>query len=85
MLPGEGAIHLAIEKGNIKGIRRLFDAVQHDEEKKKELLQQRASGRFFLPLDQFNGIDVKKTNYEGNTDLLFEVTIRCEVQNSEIK
>ncbi|XP_050404943.1 transient receptor potential cation channel subfamily V member 6 isoform X2 [Patella vulgata] len=54
---GEGGLHLAIAKGNLKAVQLLVENGAD--------VNQRATGQFFQPEDVKHGKDRKQTNYEG--------------------
>ena len=58
LFPGESALHLAIVYGDFDMVKLLVEAGAD--------VNQRATGRFFLPEDQKKG-RTKYTNYEGTT------------------
>ena len=56
MLAGESSLHIAVILGDLEAVQLLL--------KNGANINQRATGRFFLPEDQKNN-PVKETNYSG--------------------
>ena len=71
---GESALHFAVVSGNLDLVKLLVQIFPtenaNDKRRKTEAINQRATGRFFLPDDlkdckNLNEIQNKKTNYGG--------------------
>ena len=71
---GESALHFAVVSGKLSLVKLLVMKIptKNDDDKKRkiEAINQRATGRFFLPDDlkdckKLHEIQNKKTNYEG--------------------
>jgi len=55
---GESALHIAIVYGDFESVKLLVS--------NGAFINQRATGRFFLPEDQKIGVPKHKSNYQGN-------------------
>jgi len=56
-MPGESCLHIATVYGDFESVKLLVSNGAY--------INQRATGRFFLPEDQKLGGDKKETNYQG--------------------